>query len=139
MFVVAFTLERQRVKWVLWLFFMEDIALTILPVREALLVVAGSNNWLLLIVVLCTLLKGWLNLVALVRYLVLSVALHPVGVDDFGLLLKVECFLSFAHQGALPVELEIFLVTTEKCFWIWVSNKLVGTSSFSLGFIANAL
>ena len=118
---------------------MEDITLTILPVREALLVVAGSNNWFLLIVVLCTLLKRWLNLVALVGDFVLRVALHSVRIDDFGLLLKVECLLGFTHQGALPIKLEIFLVSTEKCFWIWVSNKLVSASCFSLGFVTNAL
>ena len=47
--IVGFTLERQRIEWILWLFFMENIILTILPIRKCLHVRRVCKYWFTLI------------------------------------------------------------------------------------------
>ena len=118
---------------------MEDVALTISPVGVTLLVVACSNDWFFLVVELCIFFQGWLYFMTLVRNFILSFMLHSMWVDNFRFFLQVECLLGFAHHGTLSIEFEIFLVSAEKSFWIWVSDKLIGASCFPLGLVANPL
>lgn len=110
LFVVAFSLERQGVEWVLRLLFVEDITLAIFPVREALLVVTCANYWLSLVNVLVVFLQRWLNVVTLVNDFVSCVAVHFVWIDDLGFFFKVECLWCLDHQGALPIQSEVLLV-----------------------------
>lgn len=115
---------------------MEDITLSIFPVGKALLVIAGAKDWFLFINVLLKWLSGWLHFVALVELFIYGSAFHSVRINDFCFFLKVECLLGFHKQGTLSCLLEVFLVTTEKGLWIWISYKLICASGSSLSFVA---
>lgn len=136
LFVVALSFKRQRVEWILWLLLVEDIALAVLPVRKALLVVAGAQDGFSLIDILVVLLQRWLHMVALINNLVCSVAVHFVWVDDLRFFLQVECLRCLDHKCALPVESEVLLVATQQSLRVWVPHKLICASSAALSFIA---
>lgn len=123
-------LKWKGVEWILWLFLMEDISLTILPVGEVLCITTESQDWLVRVVSLCLFLKKRFDFMLFVCCLILSVTVHWMRVYDFCLFLKVKCFLLLDQERALGILLKVFLVATSKVLGIWISHKLVRAPRF---------
>lgn len=95
LFVLRVALEWQRIERVLRVLLVEYIPVSVPPVWKVLRIAAHSENGLLHVIGFGSFFDWRLDMVALKGDLMLRVAVHGMGINDFGLLLQVERLLLF--------------------------------------------
>ena len=83
LFIIWFTLERQRIKWILRVFFMKYIVLTIFPVWKILLIRRKSNDWFFFIIYFFSFFISRSNLKIFEILVFCSFHIHLMRVDNF--------------------------------------------------------
>ena len=115
---------------------MEDVLLSVPPVREAF-VVAGLPKYRFSFVdILFKLLLLHFSFEALESILCRRRRGHLVWIDNFGLLLKIKSFAIFQHDRVLVPVLEVALIAGAKSLRVWVPDKTVGYSRLPGAFVA---
>lgn len=131
------SLERQRVEWVLGVLLMKDVLFAVVPVGESCLVWRHLNNRLAVVSEFLVLWVLRQSFFSLVNGLVCGCEVHLVGVDYFGLFLKVESILMILNFSLFDLAVVVLSVVWEKNLGIRVLNKPVGTSCVTNTFITD--
>lgn len=97
--------ERQRINWVLWVLFVENVSITILPVGVVHLITARQVHWSFAEGVAEVDEISTLALLTIVYYPLSCVHVHFVGVDNFTFLLHIKSLLVVLGIGTLTLEL----------------------------------
>lgn len=122
-FVLRICSEWQRINWELWVLLMENVCLTVLPVREIHLVARcqlhGSLvEWLVKIDQIST-----STLLSVMDESLSGVHIHFVRVNNFCFFFHVEGF--FVVLGKCILSLKFFLVGGVGLGWVGVSHETV--------------
>lgn len=99
--VVRWSLERKGVEGVLRMLLMENIIVTILPVREAFLIERLTHYWFWVIVRCSDLLLFWLQFEWFVGTSIRCIHVHFMRIDYFCFFFKVESICFFDHNSFL--------------------------------------
>lgn len=85
--VTRIALERERIKWILWVLLVVNIVVTILPVGEWLLIRGLTKDWFMFILMNFELLLLRFNLIFLIWALSSRPSFHSMRIDNFSFFL----------------------------------------------------
>lgn len=129
--ITRLSFKWKRVEWVLRMFLMEYIILTIFPIWECLRVSTLSNYRFLFSVGSFRTSLLWLHLKIFICVVAGSSSFHFMRVDNFRFFFEIKCFAFFENNCAAKFFLKILLISRAQALWIWISDKFVGTSSLT--------
>ena len=91
--------------------FVENIALTIFPIRKVLHVRRLGQYWLSIVIILLNLFLLWNDLEIFVCIRRSGAHVHPMWINDLGLFFKIEGLPIFEDNCLLKFVTVVFLVT----------------------------
>ena len=130
-FVCRTAIERQRIVRELRVFLMEDVVLSVLPVGERRLVRACLLDRLRWFHNVCNLGLRSLALFSSVLGFVGGREVHPMRVNDLGLLLQIESRLVVLHLGLPQFVVIVLSVVREESLRVGVADKTISATSLS--------
>ena len=134
--IVRLTFERQWVEWILWMFLVEDVSLSVSPIWEIFHVWWLSKNRFALVIEAL----NWLLLRYDSKVLVCVIwsrsHVHSMWINDLCLFFKVEWLAFFEHNRLFQLVIVVLLIAWWKSFGIWIANKFISATSLPSSLIS---
>ena len=107
---------------------MENITVTIAPIRETLHIRWLSKYWLSFVIIFPELLFLWNNLKVLIRMTRCGAHIHFVRIDYFCFFFKIEWFTVFQNDSFFKFVAEVLLISRCQSFRVWIPYKFISAS-----------